>query len=76
MNYTFSLQQIQKTCNLDASLKSRQNRLNLMADFMRMKYKNPNLKQSQIAIQLGFSASFLQGYTNNINAFIVQNKPK
>ena len=33
MNNTFSLQQIQKTSNLDANLISRQYKLNLMADF-------------------------------------------
>ena len=33
MNNSFSLQQIQKTTKLDANLISRQNKLNLMADF-------------------------------------------
>ena len=33
MNNTFSLQQIQRTSNLDANLISRQYKLNLMADF-------------------------------------------
>ena len=33
MNNSFSLQQIQKTSNLDANLISRQYKLNLMADF-------------------------------------------
>ena len=37
MNNTFSLQQIQKTSNLDANLVSRQYKLNLMADFMKLK---------------------------------------
>ena len=41
MNNSFSLQQIQKTSNLDANLISRQNKLNLMADFMKVKYENP-----------------------------------
>ena len=31
-----------------------------MADFMRMKYENPKLKQSEIANQLGYSTSTLQ----------------
>ena len=60
MNNTFSLQQIQKTSNLDANLKSRQYKLNLMADFMRMKHENPKLKQSQTAIQRNLSTSTLQ----------------
>ena len=67
MNNSFSLQQIQKTSNLDANLISRQNKLNLMADFMRVKYENPKMKQSQIANQLGLSSSTLQRYRNDIN---------
>ena len=43
---TFSLQQISKTSKLDANLTSRQYKLNLMADFLRVKYENPKLKQS------------------------------
>ena len=67
MNKSFSLQQIQKTSNLDANLISRQYKLNLMADFMRVKYENPKMKQSQIANQLGLSSSTLQRYRNDIN---------
>ena len=37
MNETFSLQQLQKTSSLDANLISSQYKLNLMADFMRVK---------------------------------------
>ena len=67
MNNSFSLQQIQKTSNLDANLISRQYKLNLMADFMRVKYENPKMKQSQIANQLGLSSSTLQRYRNDTN---------
>ena len=67
MNNNFSLQQIQKTSNLDANLISRQYKLNLMADFMKVKYENPRMKQSEIANQLGMSSSTLQRYTNDIN---------
>ena len=67
MNNSFSLQQIQKTSNLDANLISRQNKLNLMADFMRVKYENPKMKQSEIANQLGMSSSTVQRYRNDIN---------
>ena len=38
-----------------------------MADFMRVKYENPKLKQSDIAIQLVLSSSTLQRYRNDIN---------
>ena len=67
MNNSFSLQQIQKTSNLDANLISRQYKLNLMADFMRMKYENPKLKQSEIANRLGYSSSTLPRYKNDVN---------
>ena len=46
MSNSFSLQQIQKTSNLDANLISRQYKLNLMADFMRL--KSENLKNEAI----------------------------
>ena len=67
MNNSFSLQQIQKTSNLDANLISRQYKLNLMVDFMRVKYENPKMKQSEIANQLGLSSSTVQRYRNDIN---------
>ena len=67
MNNSFSLQQIQKTSGLDANLISRQNKLNLMADFMRVKYENPKMKQSEIANQLVMSSLTLQRYRNDIN---------
>ena len=67
MNNTYSLDQIQKTSNLDANLISRQYKLNLMADFMRLKYENPKLRQSEIAERLGYSSSTLQRYRNDVN---------
>ena len=66
MNNNFSLQQIQKTSNLDANLISRQYKLNLMADIMKVKYENPRMKQSEIANQLGMPSSTLQRYRNDI----------
>ena len=42
MNNSFPLQQIQKTINLDPNLISRQYKLNLMADFMRVKFETQN----------------------------------
>ena len=67
MNNTFSLQQLSRTSNRDANLKSRQYKLNLMADFMRVKYENPIFIQSEIANQLGLSTSILQRCRNDIN---------
>ena len=64
---SFSLQQIQKTSNLDANLISRQYKLNLMADFMRLKYENPKMKQTEIANQICLSSSTVQRYRNEIN---------
>ena len=67
MNISFSLNKIQKTSNLDANLISRQYKLNLMADFMRLKYENPKMKQSEIANQLSLSSSTIQRYRNDKN---------
>ena len=67
MNDSFSLQQIQKTSNLDANSIYRQYKLSLMADFMRLKYENPKMKHSEIANQLSLSSSTIQRYRNYIN---------
>ena len=67
MNNPFSLQQISRTSNLDANLISPQYKLNLIADFMRVKYENPKLKQNEIANKLGLSSSTLERYRNEIN---------
>ena len=49
MNYSFSLQQISKTGNLDSNLISRQYKLNLMPKFMQIKFENPKMKLSELA---------------------------
>ena len=38
-----------------------------MADFMRVKFEKPKMKQSEIANQLSYSTSTLQKYRNDIN---------
>ena len=38
-----------------------------MADFMRVKYENSKMKQSEIANQLSMSSSTLQRYRDDIN---------
>ena len=38
-----------------------------MADFMKVKYENPRMKQFEIANQIGLSTSTLQRYGNDIN---------
>ena len=65
MNNSFSLQQISKTGNLDSSLVSRQNKLNLYAKFMQINFENLTLKQSKITNQLGYSISTLKRYKND-----------
>ena len=67
MNNPFSLHQISRTSNLDANLISRQSKLNLIADFVRMKDENLKLKHSERAIQLGYSSSTLPRCRNDIN---------
>ena len=67
MNDSYSLQQINRTGNLYPNLISRQYKQNLMADFMRIKYQNPRMKQSEIAKQLELSSSTLQRYRNDKN---------
>ena len=66
MNNSFSLQQISRTGNVDVKLLSRQNKLILMSDFMRLNYENSKLKKSAIANQLVYSSSILQRYKNDI----------
>ena len=56
-----------ETDNLDSILISRHYKLKRVADFKRIKYENPRLKQSEIANQLGYSSSTLQRYRNDIN---------
>ena len=67
MNKSFTLRQLSRTGNLDSNLISRQNKLNLMAAFMRLKYENPKMKQSEIANQIVYCCSTLQRYRNDIN---------
>ena len=64
---SFSLQQIEKTSGLDANVLSRQYKLNLIADFMKLKYQNSKMKQSEVANQLGMSSSTWQRLRNDIN---------
>ena len=67
MNNSFFIQQLSRTGDLDSNLISRQYKLNLTADFMRVNYENPKMKQSEIANQLGYSTSNLQKNRNDIN---------
>ena len=64
---TPSLNEINKTSNMDPNLKTRFYQLKLMNDFMNVKYQNPKLKQSEIASQLKVSTSSIQRQRNDIN---------
>ena len=66
MSHTYSLDQIQKTRDLNADLKMRQYKLDKMAKYMETKSNNPRLKQSEIANLLDLSLT-IQGYRREIN---------
>ena len=67
MNTTPSLNEINKTANMDPNLLTRHYKLKLMNDFMHLKYQNPKLNQSDIANHLNMSSSTIQRYRNDIN---------
>ena len=67
MNNIPSLNEINKTANMDPNLLTRHYKLKLMNDFMYIKYQNPKLKQSEIANELNLSSSTVQRYRNDIN---------
>ena len=67
MNNTPSLNEINKTANMDPNLLTRHYKLKLMNDFMHIKYQNPRMKQSDIADHLNMSSSTLQRHRNDIN---------
>ena len=67
MNNTFSLEQLERTVDLNAELILRQNRLDKMAKFMEVKSNNPRLKQSETAKVLAISTSTLQRYRRETN---------
>ena len=64
---TPSLNEIDKTANMDPNLITKHYELKLMNDFMNIKYLNPKLKQSEIASQLKMSTSTIQRQRNDIN---------
>ena len=80
MKITPSLNEINKTANMDPNLLTRHYKLKIMNDFMHIKYQNPRLKQSEIANHLNMSSSTLQRYRNDINMLspyrINQKRPK
>ena len=69
MNKTPSLNEINKTANMDPNLLTRHYKLKPMNDFVYIRYQNPKMKQSEIANHLNKSSSTLQRYRNDINMF-------
>ena len=67
MSKTPSLNEINKTANMDPNLLTRHYKLKLMNDFMHVKYQNPKMKQSEIANHLNMSPSTIPRYRNDIN---------
>ena len=66
MNHTLSLEQINRTGNLDANLLLHEDKLPLRARFMEIKTINPKMKQKELAKELGFSSSTLQRWRYHI----------
>ena len=66
MNNIPSLNEINKTANMDPNLLTRHYKLKLMNYFMYIKYQNPKMKQSDIANNLNMSSSTIQRYRNDI----------
>ena len=67
MNNTPSLNEINKTANMDPNSITRFYQLKFMNDFMNVKYQKPKMKQSEIASQLKVSTSSIQRQRNDIN---------
>ena len=67
MNNIPSLNEINRTANMDPNLLTRHYKLKIMNDFMYMKYQNPKLKQSELANNLNMSSSTIQRYRNDTN---------
>ena len=67
MNNIPSINEINKTANMDPNLLTRHYKLKLVKDFMYIKYQNPKMKQSEIANKLNMSFSTIERYRNDIN---------
>ena len=67
MNKTPSLNEINKTANMDPNLITKFYKLKIMNDFINVKYQNPKLKPSEIPSQLNMSTSSIQRQRNDIN---------
>ena len=66
MNNTFPLEQISRVRNIDANLKLRHQKLDLLARFMEINSINLKMKQKETEKELGYSSSTLQCYRKDI----------
>ena len=64
MNNTPSLNEINKTANLNPNLLTRHYKLKLMNDFLYIKCQSPKMKQSQITDRIILCSSTLQRHRN------------
>ena len=69
MNNTPSLNEINKSSTMDPNMLTKYYKLKIMNDFMKIKYQNPKMTQSEISSQLNMSPSTIQRYRNDINMF-------
>ena len=69
MNNTPSLNEINKNSTMDPNMLTKHYKLKIMNDFLKIKYQNPKMTQSEISSQLNMSSSTIQRYRNDINMF-------
>ena len=64
---TPSLNEINKNSTMDPNMLTKYYKLKVMNDFMKIKYQNPKLTQSEISSHLNMSSSTIKRYRNDIN---------
>ena len=62
-----SLNEINNNSTMYPNMLTKYYKLQLMNDFMNIKYQNPKMTQSEISSQLNMSPSTIQRYRNDIN---------
>ena len=67
MNNTPSLNEINKNSAMDPNMLTKYYKLELLNDFMNIKYQNLKMTQSEISSQLNMSSSTIKRYRNDIN---------
>ena len=62
-----SLNEINKNSTMDPNILTKYYKLKLMNDFMKIKYQNPKMTQSEISSQLNMSSSTIKRYRSDLN---------